>query len=113
MVIFSIIRSGKLAYMTARTKYALVLFVITINIFTAQIWASFCRRLSPIKYEDVLYLEDGDDEHLQPYLPTVLQEPGKRIIASDTEDTSSQQNNSGESSPGAYGTFSNDLDVFR
>ena len=24
-------------------------FVITINIFTAQIWSAFCRKLSPIK----------------------------------------------------------------
>ena len=30
-------------------------------------------KLYPVRYEDVLYLEDGGDEdHLQPYLPTVL-----------------------------------------
>jgi len=111
MVIFSILRSGKLAYMTARTKYALVLFVITINIFTAQIWSSFCRRLSPIKYEDVLYLEDGDDEHLQPYLPNVLKEPEESIVQQKAND----QNNLGrerspsESGSGDYGTFPTDL----
>ncbi|XP_023342328.1 CSC1-like protein 2 [Eurytemora carolleeae] len=49
MVIFSILRSGDFSNITPRTKYALVLFVITINIFTAQIWSNFCRKLSPIK----------------------------------------------------------------
>merc|ERR1719154_862742 len=105
MVIFSILRSGKIAYMTARTKYALVLFVITINIFTAQIWSSFCRRLSPIKYEDVLYPEDGDDEHLQPYLPNVLKEPSESIVYKkrDVPDNLSQERSPSESGSGDYG----------
>jgi len=114
MVAFSILRSGKLDLMTERTKYALVLFVITINIFTAQIWSSFCRRLSPIKYEDVLYLEDGGDEdHLQPYLPTVLKEPERNIVYK-IENPQEFQNTArspvpSENGSGEYGTFHNNV----
>jgi len=73
MVVFSILRSGNISDPSPRTKYALVLFIVTINIFSAQIWSYTCKKISPIKYVDVLFMEDTeDDEHNEEYLPDVL-----------------------------------------
>jgi len=108
MVVFSIIRSGSVSYLTARTKYALVLFVITINIFTAQIWSAFCRKLSPIMYEDVLYVEDDNDEHNQSYVPPVLKDVYRG--GESGVDTPAPAETSPD--PASYGTFvSNLVDV--
>jgi len=74
LIVFSFIRSldSNLGSLDLQTKVALVLFVLTLNICSAQIWSNTCRRISPIKYEDVLLGDDPDDEHDQIYLPKVL-----------------------------------------
>jgi len=76
MVIFSFIRSlnhDNINVLTARTKISLLLFVLTLMVFAAQTWSDLCKRLSPIKYEDVLYSEDGGEEEQGPYTPPVLE----------------------------------------
>ena len=74
--------------LSPRTKISLVLFVITLMIFSAQTWSNFCKKLSPIKWDeyfhkkkilsnyllrylDVLYAEDGEDSEELPYVPEV------------------------------------------
>ena len=52
----------------------MALFILTLNVCSAQIWSNTCRKISPIKYEDVLLGEDGDDGHEQLYLPDVLKD---------------------------------------
>ena len=76
MVVFSFIRSLDSDFKTInlRTKAALALFILTLNICSAQIWSNTCRRISPIKYEDVLLGDDPEDEHDQLYLPAVLKD---------------------------------------
>jgi len=76
MIIFSFIRSlnSDMSEINFRTKVALALFILTLNVCSAQIWSNTCRKISPIKYEDVLLGEDGDDGHEQLYLPDVLKE---------------------------------------
>ena len=74
MVVFILLRSGSVWSLTWLSKYTLVLFVITINVWSSQTWAATCRKLSPIKYVDVLYQEEeagGDAVHGE-YLPDVL-----------------------------------------
>lgn len=74
MVAFTILRSGEFSNLTYLSKYTLALFVITINIFSAQVWAATCKKLSPIKYVDVLYNEDMDENYKAEYLPDVLKD---------------------------------------
>ena len=76
MVVFSFIRSldSDLKTINLRTKCALALFILTLNVCSAQIWSNTCRRISPIKYEDVLLGDDPEDEHDQIYLPAVLKD---------------------------------------
>ena len=40
--------------------------------FSAQIWSYTCKKISPIKYVDVLFVEDNEDDHNELYLPDVL-----------------------------------------
>jgi len=74
MIVFSFVRSldSNLSTLDLRTKVALALFILTLNICSAQIWSNTCRRISPIKYEDVLLGDDPEDDHDQVYLPDVL-----------------------------------------
>eukprot|EP00092_Neocalanus_flemingeri_P009447 GFUD01010165.1.p1 GENE.GFUD01010165.1~~GFUD01010165.1.p1 ORF type:complete len:846 (+),score=190.82 GFUD01010165.1:77-2614(+) len=74
MIVFSFIRSldSDLKTINFRTKVSMALFILTLNVCSAQIWSNTCRRISPIKYEDVLLGEDPEDEHDQVYLPKVL-----------------------------------------
>ena len=74
MVIFSFIRSqdSQISSLDSRTKVSLLLFIITVNVCSAQIWYHTCRKISPIKYEDAMLLENKNDGHDQPYLPWVL-----------------------------------------
>jgi len=80
MIVFSFIRSldSDLSTLDLRTKVALALFILTLNICSAQIWSNTCKRISPIKYEDVLLGQDPEDEHDQIYLPKVLMENRSR-----------------------------------
>jgi hypothetical protein len=75
VILFSIIRSldtGIIA--STKTKAAIFLFFITLNVASSQIWSNTCRKLSAIKYEDVMLADDPLDEHSQPFLPDVLKE---------------------------------------
>merc|ERR1719300_1010862 len=74
MLSFSFIRSynGDALSLSLRTKISLILFVLTLMVFAAQTWSNFCKKLSPIKYLDVLYVEDGEESVEYPYVPEVL-----------------------------------------
>ena len=40
------------------SKVSLGLFIVTLNVCSAQIWSNPCRKISPVKYEDVMLWED-------------------------------------------------------
>jgi len=104
MLSFSFIRSYDGLSLSPRTKISLVLFVITLMIFSAQTWSNFCKKLSPIKYLDVLYAEDGEDSEELPYVPEVLLQPNihRRPQVAAITGTPSTRSVSPE---GEYGTF--------
>merc|ERR1711874_287701 len=74
MVIFILLRSGSVSSLTWLSKYAIVLFVITVNVWSSQTWAATCRRPSPIHYVDVPRQEKEPGGGAVPgeYLPDVL-----------------------------------------
>ena len=85
MIVFSLIRSldsdvTTLSSLNPRTKVAMGLFILTINICSAQIWSNTCKKISPIKYDDVLLANDPDDENSKIFLPQVL-----KAMTRDTE----------------------------
>ena len=44
--------------MSTLIKVSLGLFIVTLNVCSAQIWSNTCRKISPVKYEDVMLWED-------------------------------------------------------
>ena len=73
MVVFTLIRSGDIEHgiFSLHTKVALGLFVLTLNICSAQLWYRTCKKISPIKYDDILLAESSDNT-LPEYIPEVL-----------------------------------------
>jgi len=115
MTSFSFIRSINVSVdnLTTRTKLSLGLLFVSIMIFSAQIWSDFCKKMSPIKYADVLYTEDDtEDEHEQKYIPEVLRScyPFKETADNqEAQETSKVEiSNDAYDNPG-YGTFVKDL----
>ena len=65
--------------------------------------------MSPIKYADVLYVEDDiEDEHDQKYIPEVLLHCYPKRDREDDETNDNEIINENNDSPG-YGTFDKDL----
>ena len=49
MTIFSVIRAGAgVSDLSIRSKYAIGLFLVTLNVFSAQLWSDTCKKFSPI-----------------------------------------------------------------
>ena len=65
MIVFSVIRSldPDIKTLNLRSKVAIGLFILTLNVSSAQIWSNTCRKISPITYCDVLLAEDLNDGH--------------------------------------------------
>ena len=61
-----------LTMMNWRTRVCLILLVLTINVCSAQIWSHLCRKIAPIKYQEVMLLNNKNDGHDNIYLPSVL-----------------------------------------
>ena len=57
MTVFTVLRSGSLSSLTIMSKVSLGLFFITVNIFSAQLWADTCSKCSPIEYEPCTYIK--------------------------------------------------------
>eukprot|EP00092_Neocalanus_flemingeri_P025310 GFUD01027442.1.p1 GENE.GFUD01027442.1~~GFUD01027442.1.p1 ORF type:complete len:880 (+),score=162.84 GFUD01027442.1:356-2995(+) len=113
MTSFSFIRSwnGNLNVLSNRTKLSILLLFLSIIIFSAQIWSDFCKKMSPIKYVDILYAEDElEDEQDQKYIPDVLLPcyPKMEEEANDGEANYNENHSESVDSPG-YGTFVKDL----
>ena len=65
MIVFSFIRSldTDMKTISFRTKVAMGLFILTVNICSAQIWSNTCKRISAVRYEDVLLANDPNDDN--------------------------------------------------
>jgi len=115
MMIFSVLRGGNAGFFTTRSKISIVFFLLSVNIYLAQLWADTCRKFSPIEYLECIYIQD--DSRLDPgkkvYLPETL------MTASEKEDLKRRQMRA--AMPGSagggetqvpeivYGTFSTQL----
>ena len=51
MTVFIILRNGSVSFSSTMGKLCLGLFFVCINVFSAQIWADFCRKIGPIATE--------------------------------------------------------------
>jgi len=107
MLSFSIIRSykGDALSLSKRTKVSLFLFVLTLMVFAAQTWSNLCKKLSPIKYLDVLYAEDGEELLDSPYLPEVLQNSYEQANPRPRVEVAGGPSIVIASPEGEYGTF--------
>jgi len=65
MVVFTFIRSGNLSSGLVSTQ--------------TKIWSATCKKISPIKYDDVLLAEE-EEENVPLYIPDVLKGPGEGYI---------------------------------
>ena len=57
MMIFSILRSGNISFLTTRSKFSIFFFLLSVNIYLAQLWADTCRKFSPIEYLECVYIQ--------------------------------------------------------
>ena len=84
---FSVLRGGNAGFFTTRSKISIVFFLLSVNIYLAQLWADTCRKFSPIEYLECIYIQD--DSRLDPgkkvYLPETL------MTASEKEDLKRRQ----------------------
>ena len=73
MIVFSVIRSldPDIKTLNMRSKVAIGLFILTLNVNSAQILSNTCRKISPIKYEDVLMPDDPHDGHDEVNIPHI------------------------------------------
>ncbi len=76
-----------------------LVFLVSVNVFSAQLWAETCRKFSPIVYEEVTYIREDVDQSEDVYLPDVL----KGAIPERRERDEEEQNLTG--APAPYGTF--------
>jgi len=98
MILFSVIRSLDTNFynFALRTKVAILLFFITLNVCSSQIWSNSCRKISPIKYEDVTLASDNtEDEHSQPFLPEVLKQTVLQQQGGEWQQQQQQQGGNG------------------
>jgi len=118
MTIFSVVRSGaSISDLSLRSKYAIVLFLISVNIFSAQLWSDTCKKFSPIEYIECTLVREQD--LTQPdyeYLPDILKDgfvrhrhfPGESPIKQEGQEANVHTNDvnfANEETSNDYGTF--------
>jgi len=89
MACYSLVRSwdGTITRINIRTGLSLLLLFVSILIFSAQVWASFCKKLSIIRYVEVLLVDEVDD-HQELYIPEEL----KTCYQDDVNDNRTEEN---------------------
>ena len=70
-------------------------FIISVNVFSAQLWAETCKKISPIEYVEVTYIRDDVDQSEYVYLPEVLADSF----------APNEENEDGQGREQEYGTF--------
>ena len=78
----SVVRSGaSISDLSLRSKYAIVLFLISVNIFSAQLWSDTCKKFSPIEYIECTLVREQDlNQPDYEYLPDILKDGFVRYI---------------------------------
>lgn len=82
MMVFTIIRGGMgITQLSLMSKFAICFFLISVNILSAQLWSSTCKKFSPIEYVECTYIRDSEVEARRDriYLPEVLMTHDERI----------------------------------
>ena len=71
---FSFVRGGaSITELSLRSKFSIGLFLVSVNIFSAQLWSETCKKFSPISYKECTLVREQDLH--QPdydYLPDIL-----------------------------------------
>ena len=82
MMTFNVIRSGSWNDLTLRSKFAIGIFLLSVNIYSAQLWSDTCQKLSPIEYLECTIIKEDDveKEHKKNdiYLPEMLMSPEEK-----------------------------------
>ena len=102
MMVFSLIRSGSWSNFSSRSKVSIAFFLVSINVFSAQLWADTCRKFSPIEFVECIYIKDDSklDSGKKPvYLPETL------MTEREKEDLKQMRATEGEPCAAVYGTF--------
>ena len=115
--------SADITQLSIRSKYAIGLFLVSVNIFSAQLWSDTCKKFSPIEFmectlvrEQDLYQPDYD------YLPDILKDNyvQPRFQPDDPQEAATvkpDQESSSASSPRIakedYGTFEHSDDLIQ
>ena len=78
----SVVRSGaSISDLSLRSKYAIVLFLISVNIFSAQLWSDTCKKFSPIEYIECTLVREQDlNQPDYEYLPDILKDGFVRYV---------------------------------
>ena len=76
MMLFSLLRNGSwdIDGLQYRTILSILLFLLSINIYSSQLWSDTCKKFSPIDYVESTYIRDDLDEHKKSaiYVPLTL-----------------------------------------
>merc|ERR1712029_572346 len=52
MVVFIVVRAGNEEFFLLKSKVAIGLFFLSINVYSSQLWAHTCRAFSPVKFKE-------------------------------------------------------------
>lgn len=86
MMVFTVIRSGGLSELTLKSKAEIGLFLVAVNIFSAQLWSDTCKKFSPIEYLECTYLRESElhnREHI--YLPDILKSSSEKYRQKESD----------------------------
>ena len=79
MMMFSLIRNGTFDNLTVRTEISIMLFLLSVNIYSAQLWSDTCKKFSPIDYVESTYIRDDFDEEKNGiYAPVTLMDDDEK-----------------------------------
>ena len=102
MAVFMILRGGSIGDMDVRSKTIAGLFLLTVNVFSAQLWSESCKRCSAIEYEQNMYLREDEENNVYEYLPDILRGDPRTTNMAEAQE---EDGGSGSCVGGSYGTF--------
>ena len=104
MMTFFLIRNG-LNNLKMRSSFSIGVFLLCLNIYSAQLWSNTCEKLSPIDYLECNYMreEDGEEEKNDIYLPITLMSLEEKTKY--REYIAFKENKSSHNSQGGYGAL--------
>lgn len=80
MMMFSLIRSGSWNDLNIRSEVSIFFFLLSANIYCAQLWADTCKKFSPIDYIENTIISDelSEQEKNSIYSPFTLMDDDEK-----------------------------------